>query len=77
MRSLCYQIFSTVAKTPDDAAASRHIDELVASAKADEQLKKQLTPQFVRQELTDDPVKYVRQIQWYRIRTVTLSAQFA
>jgi uncharacterized protein len=62
MRSLCYKIFSTVAKTPDDAVASRHIDELVATAKADEQLKKQLTLQFVRQELTDDPVKYVRQI---------------
>ena len=57
MRSLCYEIFSTVAKTPDDAAASRHIDELVATAKGDEQLEKQLTPQFVRQELTDDPVK--------------------
>jgi pimeloyl-ACP methyl ester carboxylesterase len=57
------EIFSTVAKTPDDAAASRHIDELVATAKADEQLKKQRTPQFVRQEPTDDPVKYVRQIR--------------
>jgi pimeloyl-ACP methyl ester carboxylesterase len=62
IRDLCHHIFATVAKTPDDAEAIRRINELVAAAKADKQIKELLTPQFVRQELTDDPVKYVKQI---------------
>jgi hypothetical protein len=59
IRDSCHRIFKTVAQTKDDAEAGRRIHEV---AKGDEQLEKLLTPAFVRQELTDDPVKYVKQI---------------
>lgn len=62
IRNLCHHIFATVAKTPGDAEAIRRVDALVTAANADEQIKELLTPQFVRQELMDDPVKYVKQI---------------
>jgi len=62
IKSLCHNIFATVAQTPDDAQAGKRIDELMSKAKADDEIKKTLTPQFVRQELTDDPVQYVKRI---------------
>jgi pimeloyl-ACP methyl ester carboxylesterase len=60
--TLCHSIFKTVAQTKDDTEAGRRIHELVLKAKGDEELETLLTPAFVRQELTDDPVKYVQQI---------------
>jgi len=55
--TLCHSIFKTVAQTKDDTEAGRRIHELVLKAKGDEELETLLTPTFVRQELTDDPVK--------------------
>jgi uncharacterized protein len=60
--TLCHNIFRTVAQTKDDAEAGKRIHELVLKTKGDQQLEKLLSPAFVRQELTDDPVKYVKQI---------------
>jgi uncharacterized protein len=34
----------------------------VSKSNGDDEIKKLLTPQFVRQELTDDPVQYVKRI---------------
>lgn len=63
IRDLCHKIFAAVANTPDDSEAARQIDKLVQAARGDEQIKKLLSSAFVRQELADDPVKYVKQIR--------------
>jgi pimeloyl-ACP methyl ester carboxylesterase len=67
IRTLCRSIFQTVAATHDDVSAASKIAALVdESVKADvlttaagAQLKQVLTPGFVRQELADNPVKYL------------------
>lgn len=70
IRTLCRQIFRTVKATPDDAVANERIsaliDETVAAkgvtgeqAKAMGQL---MTVEFVRTELNDDPIRYLKKV---------------
>jgi uncharacterized protein len=71
VRALCQQIFRTVASTADDVAAGTRIAALIDRAIALKTLNPQiasairqrLTPAFVREELTDDPVKYLYHLQ--------------
>lgn len=68
IRTLCQNIFKTVAATTDDVAASSRITALIdkavsaktLSAEAAEEMRQLMTPQFVRQELSDEPLKYVK-----------------
>jgi hypothetical protein len=71
IRTMCQQIFQTVAMTRDDVAASARIAELIDAAVAAGVLNTEraaatrelLTPAFVRQELSDDPVSYLRKVR--------------
>ena len=70
IRVMCQQIFRTVAATSDDVAARVRIETLIRAAIARNTLKPEeaepmrelLTPQFVRQELQDNPVSYLARV---------------
>jgi pimeloyl-ACP methyl ester carboxylesterase len=70
VRVLVQRIFRTVAETSDDAAAGTRIAALIdAAVKANtlnaeraSATRQLLTPTFVRQELKDDPVQYLKQV---------------
>jgi hypothetical protein len=40
IKSLCHNIFRTVAQIPDDVEAGKRIDELMSKAKADDEIKR-------------------------------------
>lgn len=71
MRAMCRQVFQTVEATRDDAAASARIAALLDEAVAAKTLNAEkaaatqqfLTPAFIRQELTDDPVNYLKKVR--------------
>ena len=70
IRALCQKIFRTVKGTPDDAVANERISALIDEANAakvltEEQAKgtrQLMTVKFVRQELNDDPIKYLKSV---------------
>lgn len=70
IRGMCRQIFRAVAVTPDDAAAHARVATLIDAAVAESTLKSEdakpirelMTPQFVRQELSDHPVSYLERV---------------
>ncbi len=70
IRAMSQQIFRTAALTPDDAVASRRIAALVdatVAAKALKQgeatdIKQLMTPKFVRMELNDNPLSYLKKV---------------
>jgi pimeloyl-ACP methyl ester carboxylesterase len=71
IRGLCRQIFATVAATPDDALASSRINALIDAAVAANVMTPQyaaenrqlLSPKFVREELSDDPLIYLKKVR--------------
>ena len=71
IRTLCEHIFQTVATTGDDVAAGARIGALIDEAVAARALNSEraaatrqlLTPEFVRRELNDDPVKYLKKVR--------------
>jgi uncharacterized protein len=70
VRVLVQRIFRTVAETSDDAAAGTRIAALIdeavkanaLSAERASATRQLLTPTFVRQELKDDPLQYLKQV---------------
>ena len=70
VRAMGRQIFRVVAATSDDAVASGRIAALVDAAVADKALeqgeaadiRQLMTPQFVRMELNDNPLSYLKQV---------------
>jgi pimeloyl-ACP methyl ester carboxylesterase len=70
VRVLVQRIFRTVAETSDDAAAGTRIAVLIDEAVKANTLSVErasttrqfLTPVFVRQELNDDPLQYLKQV---------------
>jgi pimeloyl-ACP methyl ester carboxylesterase len=71
VRAMVQQIFRMVAATSDDAAASGQIAALIDAAVADKTLNKEeaadirqlMTPQFVRMELNDNPLSYLKKVR--------------
>jgi uncharacterized protein len=71
IRALCEHIFQTVATTGDDVDAGARIGALIDAAVATRALNSEraaatrqlLTPEFVRRELNDDPVKYLKKVR--------------
>jgi uncharacterized protein len=71
VRAMGQQIFRVVAATSDDAVASGRIAALIDAAVADKTLSKGeaadirqlMTPQFVRMELNDNPVNYLKKVR--------------
>ena len=71
IRALCRKIFATVAVTPDDAAASSRINALIDEAVAEKAMtpeyaaenRQLLSPKFVREELGDDPIVYLKKVK--------------
>lgn len=71
IRALCVHIFQTVATTGDDVAAGARIGALIDAAVAARVINSEraaairqlLTPGFVRQELNDAPVKYLKKVR--------------
>jgi hypothetical protein len=70
VRAMGRQIFRVVAATSDDAVASGRIAALIDAAVADKALGKReaadirqlMTPQFVRMELNDNPLSYLKKV---------------
>jgi uncharacterized protein len=70
VRAMGRQIFRMVAATSDDAMASGRIAALIDAAVADKALNKGeaadirqlMTPQFVRMELNDNPLSYLKKL---------------
>jgi pimeloyl-ACP methyl ester carboxylesterase len=70
IRIMCQRIFRVVAATPDDSAAGTRIAALIDEAEMAKTLSAEraaatrqfLTPTFVRQELKDDPVQYLKRV---------------
>jgi pimeloyl-ACP methyl ester carboxylesterase len=68
---MCQQIFRTVAATQDDAVAVSRIATLIDQAVAAKALDAEqaaaarqiLTPKFVREELNDDPLSYLKKVK--------------
>jgi pimeloyl-ACP methyl ester carboxylesterase len=71
IRAMCQQVFRTVETTRDDAAASRQIAALIDATVATKALdpeqaaafRQLMTPKFVREELNDDPLSYLRKVK--------------
>ena len=70
VRAMGQQIFRLVAATSDDAAANGRIAALIDAAVADKSLssgeaadiRQLMTPQFVRMELNDNPLSYLKKV---------------
>jgi hypothetical protein len=70
VRVLVQRVFQVVAATPDDSAAGTRIAALIdeavkantLSAERVSATRQLLTPTFVRQELKDDPVQYLKHV---------------
>jgi len=70
IRALCHNIFKEVAGTTADVAANGQITTLVERARGEgvlsdegaENMRKLMTTQFVRQQLSDDPAKYLKNL---------------
>ena len=71
VRAMGQQIFRMVAATSDDVAASGQIAALIDAAVADKTMNKGeaadirqlMTPQFVRMELNDNPLSYLKKVR--------------
>lgn len=70
IRALCHNLFKEVASTTDDGAASGQITAMierarnagVVSADGAADMRKLMTTQLIRQELSDDPAKYLKNL---------------
>ena len=70
IRALCGQIFRTVKETPDDTVANQRISALIDEAAVTKGLTEEqaratrqlMTVKFVREELNDDPIRYLKSV---------------
>lgn len=70
IRALCREIFRTAKATPDDAVANERIsaliDETLAAKELTEEqagaMRRLMTVKFVREELNDDPIRYLKRV---------------
>jgi pimeloyl-ACP methyl ester carboxylesterase len=71
IRAMCHQIFRAVRATQDDAVAASRIAALIDETVAAKALNAEqaaaarqiMTPKFVREELNDDPLRYLKKVK--------------